>query len=549
MSYKFTFANIGGTSRVCIHSGEDIRHLGELDRKMFTVLSCPVNGLEIPSDSLSLIDSDNDGYLHIHEVVHTADWLCSVLKTPDTLFAGSDTVAIDQLTDNDLIAVAKEVAGDAAEVSLAQVTAAIDSVTVAGETVPEQPFADDVIAAYKAKEAEYKDYFHKLKLQKLGLEHIAEDVLVPGMTEEDFIEMGDKIAAWESAVQAAKDAETAALTTAREHFMPLRKLLLLHRDFVALLHNYVSFEDFYTDKPAVFQAGTLVIDQRACHLCIRVSDMSKHNTQAAACGMFLVYCDCVNKAGAKMQIAAAVTIGEIRNLSVGKNAVFYDRTGLDWNATVTKVIDNPISIGQAFWSPYRKFGNWVTDLVNKSAAEKDSKAFENMTANVEGKLADPNAAPADDKKSSFDIAKFAGIFAAIGMALGYIGAFLTVVAKSVHALAWWQLLCAIASIILVISGPAMVLAWMKLRRRNLAPLLNANGWAINADALISVLFGKKLTEKAIFPFIQIKKKKMAGWKIALIVLASVIVIVAIVLLVMIGLAPDNCACPIHLFNK
>ena len=45
--YKWNFDNIGGCSRVRIASGEDIAHLDELDVKMWTVLSCPVKGLEI----------------------------------------------------------------------------------------------------------------------------------------------------------------------------------------------------------------------------------------------------------------------------------------------------------------------------------------------------------------------------------------------------------------------------------------------------------------------------------------------------------------------
>ena len=43
--YKWSFANVGGVTRVRIKSAEDVRHLGELDKKMWTVLSCPVNGL------------------------------------------------------------------------------------------------------------------------------------------------------------------------------------------------------------------------------------------------------------------------------------------------------------------------------------------------------------------------------------------------------------------------------------------------------------------------------------------------------------------------
>jgi hypothetical protein len=80
----------------------------------------------------------------------------------------------------------------------------------------------------------------------------------------------------------------------------------------------------------------------------------------------------------------------------------------------------------------------------------------------------------------------------------------------------WALLV-IPALLIVISGPSMILAWMKLRKRNLAPLLNANGWAINADAIVNVLFGSTLTEQAQYPMLKIKKKGMSKtgrWAIA-----------------------------------
>jgi len=55
-------------------------------------------------------------------------------------------------------------------------------------------------------------------------------------------------------------------------------------------------------------------------------------------------------------IAAAFTAGDVDNLMVGRNGVFIDRKNKDWEATITKVIDSPISIRQAFWSPYKKAG-------------------------------------------------------------------------------------------------------------------------------------------------------------------------------------------------
>ena len=83
----------------------------------------------------------------------------------------------------------------------------------------------------------------------------------------------------------------------------------------------------------------------------------------------------------------------------------------------------------------------------------------------------------------------------------------------------------------------MVLAWLKLRKRNLAPLLNANGWAINADALVNAMFGSSLTEQAQFPMMKLVdpyapvKKISAGGKLA-IVLAVILALLAIAVFVM-----------------
>ena len=68
----------------------------------------------------------------------------------------------------------------------------------------------------------------------------------------------------------------------------------------------------------------------------------------------------------------------------------------------------------------------------------------------------------------------------------------------------------------------MVMAWLKLRRRNIAPLLNANGWAVNAAAKISIPFGNTLTDEAKFPKVRLKdpyaKAGMPAWAKVLIIL-------------------------------
>jgi hypothetical protein len=63
----------------------------------------------------------------------------------------------------------------------------------------------------------------------------------------------------------------------------------------------------------------------------------------------------------------------------------------------------------------------------------------------------------------------------------------------------WLMPIGVLGIILIISGPSMILAWLKLRKRNLGPILDANGWAVNAKAKINVPFGASLTQVAALP--------------------------------------------------
>lgn len=562
MNHTWTYANIGGNTRVIIKNGKDIQHLAELDEKLWTVLACPTSGLEIADESLQLMDANGDKKIHVADVIATSQWLCQMLRDPQVLFRASDTLALTDIADEAILAVATPLAEDG-KVSLATVKKAIADVKIEAQPLPQAPYNAEVIAAYKNCQDAYAKYFTTARLEALGLATQPADAVAPGMTEEKWTEMGKQIADYESSKSAIDAVNAAALTAAQTVYKPLEKLLLLSRDFCTLLRNFVSFQDFYSkrgkallgrgadnDAPwAIFQAGTLVIDQRACNLCLRVEDMAKHNTQAPESGMFLIYCQCTHHAsGQKMQIVAAMTIGDIRNLKVGKNALFYDRQGRDWEAEVIKIIDNPISIGQAFWSPYRKLGEWVSGLITKSAAEKEKKSFADMTAKLQTPPAAGQAAPAQP----FDIARFAGIFAAIGMAIGALGTFLTSLLSEVGAIAdkgWWAIPTLIICILLAISGPSMLLAWMKLRKRNLAPLLNANGWAINADAIISVLFGNTLTEQAQFPVLKladphakIKKLSKGGkWTIAIAALLLGIA-VALVVLYCIGVRVVWCTC-------
>lgn len=624
--YAWKYSVVGGVTRVNIETGEDIAHLYELDQKLWTVLSCPVHGLEFDERTLSMIDSDKDGRIRVNEVVAASQWLTRVLRNMNYLLEGKDCIDFAQVnTDTDegkgviesAGLILKQLGLEKESITMADVTEYMAGYeekckaeyTAANPDPFEPPYgdkSDDAESAVNALRAKVADYFMRCKLVQFDEETASaldvqvdkiaaisdsnladnaseisnyplarpvKEALLPinkginpawqaafaslkelvldadyagkeSITEEDWnaiLAKVDAYTAWKTAgVTAMNEAVAEMLKTHGAAIEPVEKLLRLCRDFFTLLHNFVVFKDFYNRQPgteAVFQAGQLYIDQRCCDLCVKVSDMPKHLSSAGKSGLYLLYCHCVSKVkGKEMDIVAALTDGDIKDLHEGKNAVFYDRTGQDWDATITKIIDNPISVRQAFWSPYRKFGQWVTDKITKNAEEKESKQFDEMTNKAdtastkltvkqEGTEA---AAKADEKKAQmFDIAKFAGIFAAIGLAIGAIGGALAALGGFVTA-KWYNIILLVAAIVVFISGPSMLLAWLKLRKRNLGPLLNANGWAINSVVKINTTFGATLTSMAKYPKVvgkdPLADKKMAWWKkclIWLLVLAAI----------------------------
>ncbi|MBR4266940.1 MAG: hypothetical protein IKQ46_12880 [Bacteroidales bacterium] len=724
--YKWKFSKIGDVTRVSIETGDDIKHLPELDTKMWTVLSCPRSSLEFDQKTLDLLDVNKDGKIRVNEVVKASEWLCKVLVTPDLLVKQPDTLKLSDI--NQETEEGKKIYNSAKEIiqvlNLGKEELNIEDTKDLKKIFSKTPFpkygvvseksTDDVVLkdlialvadkigfiegedglkgidkdhveafykeladysdwkksavdlcygdnteaainAFNAIKLKIQDYFVRCKMvafnketysaMELPIEQLAQittenlseklselakypiarisdkcelplngeinpawenafaevkrlifDVDFAGktsITEAEFLTIEPKLKSYQEWISAKKGAKVESVglekinqllaednkskllalieeDTAKEkdltEILAVDSLLHCCKYFFSFLRNFVTFSDFYTahhEKLAMFQAGKLFIDQRECDLTIKVTDMPKHDATATASGMFLVYCDCVSSVTkATMKICAVVTDGENENIMVGKNAIFVDRDNVIWDATVFKVIENPISIREAFWAPYKKFVKFAEDQINKIAASKDKAMTEKASASIADtstKLATTPApaadgtaaAPADpllsEKKQAFDIAKFCGIFAAIGMALGYIGGFLVSVVTGFASLKVWQMVLAILGILLLISGPSMLIAYLKLRRRNLSPLLNANGWAVNAQSFVNILFGATLTHIAKFPILNVKDpladKGYPKWKIVLWVL-FILVIVGLVLycngyLTRFGLSPEG----------
>lgn len=259
------------------------------------------------------------------------------------------------------------------------------------------------------------------------------------------------------------------------------RLTHYHRDLRTLLHNFVNFADFYSrDRWAVFQAGTLYLDSRSTELCIRVDGATP---LAVMSKIYIAYCALTRPGGQKMTIAACFTQGDSDYLFVGRHGVFYDRQGRDWDAVITTLVDNPVSIRQAFWAPYKKFIRMIEERVAKRAAAAEAAS----NAKLAG-LADA-AAVKGAEPAKVDV----GAVAAIGVAITGAVSAMTLILGYIFQLKPWQYPLLLLAIMLVISLPSMVLAWLKLRQRTLGPILEGNDWAVNGRVKINLPFGAALT--------------------------------------------------------
>ena len=284
-----------------------------------------------------------------------------------------------------------------------------------------------------------------------------------------------------------------------DSLVSIEKLVRYHRDLYSLCMNFVNFKDFYTKGgPAIFIAGTLYLDQRSCNMCIKVNDINKHSLMAAMSGTYLVYCECKRCGGGeKINIVAAFTNGDSENLSVGRNGIFYDRDGNDWDATIIKIIENPISLRQAFWLPYKGLVRMIETQVAKRAMAAEAEATSKLQQTaITAANPDKNKPVPPPKK--LDI----GIVAALGVAAGALGTFVATLlgyAAGIIRLGPFAIIGGVLGLLLLISAHSLILAYIKLRKRNLSSILDANGWAVNAKARINIPFGTALTQVATLP--------------------------------------------------
>lgn len=566
--HRWRFFGAGGFDQVVIDRPEDLLSLDTLDQKLWTALSCPLQGVYFDPRTLALVDADGDGHLRAPELLAAIRWTAGRLRRPAALLEGGP-LSLADLDDTDeegtrLMATARRVLAAAGRPEALTLTVA--DVTEAGQALdrapwrhegPEWPLGPETSAAWEALLAvrdKVDDFFTRSRMvafdaraepllngREETLVALADRTLAPGDPTLAALPLAHVDArarlplvnglnpAWAAGIAALRDRVVSPLlgprddlgledwTALRETFAPheawlagraklagdlaeLERLVHYVRDLEPLANNFVAFRDFYTRRgPAIFQAGTLYLDGRSCELCLKVLDTARHATLASLAGIFLAYCDCVRR-DEKMTIVAAFTAGDADRLMVGRNGVFYDRQGRDWDATIVRLVEHPISLRQAFFSPYKRAARLLAEQVQKWAAAREQAApLPALVPPPSPPGAPPGAAATPPGRAPFDLARYAGIFAAVGLAIGALGTAVASLVTGFFGLSPWQMPLALVGLLLVVSGPSVILAWFKLKNRNLGPLLDANGWSVNGRARIDLPFGRMLTQVARLP--------------------------------------------------
>lgn len=492
--YKWRWFRAGRVNQVSLQTGDDIANLASLDRKFFMAMSMPVKSVRFDKRMLELMDTDKDGRIRISEVLAAVEFLKSKGVDLNTLFTPSkdDEAALADVMkkESDLASIEPSEADKKAMSDWLE-KGKSDEISVLGEKTP------DAVAALSAVEGLIDAYFVPAADMPLVMEE--PDKVLPldnrlnpshrealfafrekcvkailGEVESlDFLSWGRLKAAFAPyrTHQSAKPVMNADLKGKLEEEERVLRYKLRLLEF---LENFVNMKRLYSkDSLAAFQVGTLRIDAREMLLSFDVDSEASHSALVGKSNCCVIYLKLMNNATkATRSICSVVTKGPIGSLYVGRNGVFHDLDGNEWEAVITKIVENQVSLGEAFWMPWRKVGETISDTVKKFLGDKQSSAQ---------KTIDKGA-----KSAESGGAAMASSVAAIGIAVGMIGAAAASFAAVFTGMSAWQLTMSLIALVMVVSLPSVVLTWFKLRRRDLGAILNAGGWAVNRPMAFSI---------------------------------------------------------------
>ena len=505
MSYKWKWTKEGRMAQVRFVTGEDIARLAELDQKCWAALSMPTTGVRFDARMLELMDADGDGRIRTPEVIAAVDFLKAKNVNLDDLLTPSEAdgkkLADVLARQADLAASAPSAAdkqaladweakGQTPEVAVfGEATAAGEAALAAVESVIDAFFAppEDMPLVTEAPDVTLplRDHLNPKHLEAIMAfaDACVKPVLGDGVTSIDRIGW-KKVKAAFAPYRAWVAAKPVMNAGKLGDLVDEERVLRYKLHLLEFLENFVSMRRLYAaDESATFQMGTLRIDGKEMSLCFHVASEAAHSALSGKSNCCVLYLKLTRPSEkAERSVCAVVTAGAVAQLYVGRNGVFFDRDGKDWDAVVTKVVENQVSLAEAFWAPWRKLGEGVASTVKKFLGAKQSAAQATVDASAQSTEAGGAA--------------MASSVAAIGIGIGMVTAAAASLMAVVSGMNAKEVAISIVALVLVVSLPSMILTWFKLRKRDLGAILNAGGWAVNRPMYFSMKRARAFTKCA-----------------------------------------------------
>ena len=512
---RWKFCTKSGLKQVKIECGDDLRRLKDLDQKYWTALAASNTGLRFDSRTLEFLDTDGDGRVRVPELLAAIDFLESKGVDLDSLFVedSEDEKKLSEISGKlaDLAKVEPSdtekaamkawedaPAGDASIMPLKDATVDANAALVAVEPLLEKFFtpAEDAPLVMEGPEVSLPLKGNINPKHADAIVAFVEKCVKPlvGDVEEIkrsyFLKVKGAFAPYRAWI-ASKPVMNA---NAKAELETEERTVRYKMHLVEYIRNFVNQTNLYScETEPIYLTGTLFIDGRECRLCFHVDNEAAHSALAAKSDCCIIYVKLSRKGSAMRNVCAVITTGRTIPLYVGRNGIFYDRDGNVWDATITNVVMAQVSLCEAFWAPWRKIGELIGEQVKKFVGDAQTKSVGGVTKAIDGVGAKPAAKPAAD--TSANGAALASSVAALGIGVGMVGAAFAGVVGLVAGLPWWKTAIGVLCVVMAVSLPSVVLAWFKLRRRDLGAILNAGGWAVNRPLRFSQKLAKRFTRK------------------------------------------------------
>lgn len=310
-----------------------------------------------------------------------------------------------------------------------------------------------------------------------------------------------------------------------DRLVDLERLVLYQRWLLEFCNNFISMPALYDPhRGSLFDWGRLILAGREFHLSVIVPEHAAHVKQASSTPLCLAYVRVSTHRAeeAPFEVAVPVTAGNSSGIHVGRRGVFLQHDGKEYDAEVIEVVAHPVSLWEATFQPFSRIGQFITSkfesLSNAGLGTLDTSLHKGMdaftsTANKAVLTGATSAAASSAVTSAAATAatttaattaaagstNMLTLLAGGGLAIAALGSSVAFILAQLRQLTLVDVVSTLLMLFTLVALPSGLVGWLKLRRRNLAVVLEGSGWALNDRLLVTSQAGPLFTRRPSMP--------------------------------------------------